>query len=687
MNVRLFVTLFVAALAAAPVSFCQLKPHYLDKETFFQMESVTAPDISPDGSQIVFTRGWIDVMKDQSQANLWLVGSDGDRPRELTQGAWRDSEPVWSPNGKRIAFLSTRSGASQIHVMWADTHEASQLTHVDYTPSGLRWSADGKWIAFNLTIPDETPALSIKLPKTPKGAQLAKPAVLVDRLVWGRDGVGPVAKGYAHVFVVDSTIGGTPRQITQGNYNHSAAEWSPDSGTIYVSGIRKPDAEYLKGDSEVYAIDVKTLEVKALTNRKGPDSNPRVSPDAKWIAYTGFDEQGLTNTISNLYLMDANGGQKRLWAGKLPSSPGEVHWAGDSSGVYYAMQENGVENLYFASVKMDYGDKPRAVTSGRQVLGGISIAHNGRVAAVRSDYQEPGTLVAFNIDRPAEVRKLVDVNADVLAGAKLGSVEELQYKAPDGLNVQGWLMKPAEFDASKKYPMVLYIHGGPWSMYTVGFNWDFQNFAANGYAVLWLNPRGSTGYGQEFVNGIQHSYPGKDYDDLMAGVDAALAKGWVDKDNLFVCGGSGGGVLTAWTVGHTARFRAAVSMRPVIDWGSFVGNTDGQNWYDQFTKYPWEDPMQYAVRSPLHYVANVTTPTMVMTGESDLRTPITQSEEFYRALKILKKETLLVRMPEEFHGWRRPSHRVMQQLYLLAWFEKWRTKESKAAIPSSAVEP
>jgi dipeptidyl aminopeptidase/acylaminoacyl peptidase len=242
--------------------------------------------------------------------------------------------------------------------------------------------------------------------------------------------------------------------------------------------------------------------------------------------------------------------------------------------------------------------------------------------------------------------------------------------------VQGWLIKPAAFDASKKYPMVLYIHGGPWSMYTVGFSWDFQNFAASGYGVLFVNPRGSTGYGQEFVNGIQHSYPGKDYDDLMAGVDAALAKGWVDKDNLFVCGGSGGGVLTAWIVGHTQRFRAAVSMRPVIDWGSFVGNTDGQNWYDQFTKYPWEDPVQYAERSPLHYVANVTTPTMVMTGESDLRTPITQSEEFYRALKILKKETLLVRMPEEFHGWRRPSHRILQQLYLMAWFEKWRTPQT-----------
>jgi dipeptidyl aminopeptidase/acylaminoacyl peptidase len=678
MNVRAC-TFFVLAAAAA---FAQPKPRYLDKETFFQMETVTAPDISPDGSQIVFTRGWIDTMKDQSQGNLWLIASNGDRPRELTQGAWRDSDAVWSPDGKRIAFISTRSGTPQIHVMWSDTHEVTQLTHLDYTPSALRWSPDSRLIAFNMTIPDETPVLPIKLPKTPKGAQLAKAAVIVDRLTWGRDGVGPVAKGYAHVFTIDASIGGTPRQVTQGNYSHSAAEWSPDGATIYVSAIRKPDAEYLKGDSEIYAIDVKSLDVKQLTDRKGPDSNPVPSPDGKWIAYTGFDEQGLTNTIAGLYVMDPAGGRKRLWAGKLPSSATGIHWAADSSGVYYQMQENGVENIYFAGIKMDYGDLPKPVTTGVHVLSGLTVAHNGRAAAVRSDAHDPGVLVSFDVNRPADIKKLVDVNEDVLSGVKLGDVEEMRFSSPDGLKVHGWLVKPANFDPSRKYPMVLYIHGGPWSMYNVGFSWDFQNFAANGYAVLFLNPRGSTGYGQDFVSGIQHSYPGKDYDDLMAGVDAALAKGFIDKDNLFVCGGSGGGVLTAWIVGHTNRFRAAVSMRPVIDWASFVGNTDGQNWYDQFTKYPWEDPAQYAERSPLHYVANVTTPTMVMTGEADLRTPITQSEEFYRALKILKKETLLVRMPEEFHGWRRPSHRISQQLYLLAWFEKWRTKASKESVPA-----
>jgi dipeptidyl aminopeptidase/acylaminoacyl peptidase len=303
------------------------------------------------------------------------------------------------------------------------------------------------------------------------------------------------------------------------------------------------------------------------------------------------------------------------------------------------------------------------------------------VAAIRSTTTQPGVLVTFALARPSEMNTLVDVNADVLNGVTLGSAEELWFTSADGVRVQGWLMKPAGFDPAKKYPLVLWIHGGPWSMYNTGWSWAFQNWAANGYGVLWTNPRGSTRYGQEFVNGIQFSYPGKDYDDLMAGVDAALSKGWIDKDNLFVCGGSGGGLLTAWIVGHTDRFRAAVSMRPVIDWHSFVGTTDGASWYRQFRKYPWEDPMEYAVRSPLHYVANVTTPTMMMTGEADLRTPITQTEEFYRALKLVRKaDTLMVRMPEEFHGWRRPSHQLLQQLYLMGWFEKYRTQDSKAAL-------
>lgn len=676
----LIVGTLALAVAAAPAAQ-QSQPKLLDKATFYEMESVSNPAISPDGTTILFSRGYVDMTRDQNQSNLWMIDAAGERLRQLTDGAWNDSAPVWSPDGKRIAFLSSRSGSTQLHVMWADTRETLQLTRLERAPGGITWSPDGKEIAFTGFVPDDTPILPVRLPPAPRGAQLARGPVVIDRPSWGSDGTGPTTKGYTHVFVVDATVGGTPRQVTSGSFNHSAPSWSADGKSMFVSGIRKPDAEYLKGDSEVYRLDLATGTFTALTDRNGPDANPEVSPDGRWIAYTGFDQQQFTSHLSSLHLMDTTGGRKRLWVGKLPSSPSNIVWAPDSSGVYYSMQESGEENIYFAPA--DIGMAPRKVTTGNHVLAGVSFARNGQAAAVRSHVRQPGQLVTFSVSRAAETRVLVDVNTDVLRNAAIAGAEELTYTSADGLKVQGWLMKPANFDPSKKYPMVLWIHGGPWSMYTVGWNWAYQNFAANGYAVLWTNPRGSTGYGQDFVNGIQYSYPGKDYDDLMAGVDAALAKGWIDADNLFVCGGSGGGVLTAWIVGHTNRFRAAVSMRPVINWHSFVGTTDGTSWYNQFEKYPWEDPMQYAVRSPLHYVANVRTPTMVMTGEADLRTPISQTEEYYRALKILRKaDTLMVRMPDEFHGWRRPSHQLLQQLYLMAWFEKYRTPASKQAVPA-----
>jgi len=639
-------------------------------ETFMEMESVGNAAISPDGKNIIFTRTWVNKAEDRTNSGLWLTDFEGKRVREMTSGNGHDSSPVWSPDGRKVAFISDRDGTSQIQVMWLDTREIAQLTHVSNAPQDLAWSPDGKRLAFTMFIADEKPILKVEPPPHPKGAKWADPAIIIDRLSWRSDGRGPLPKGNSQIFVIDAELGGTPLQVTSGDYSQGDPEWSVDGQRIFFSGIRKPEAEYQENDSEVYAVDLKTLEIKALTDRKGPDNGPEVSPDGKWVAYTGYDDKDYTSHLSCLYLMDTAGGNKRMLCGDLPNSPGNVIWTEDGSGVYHLMAEKGESNLYFVSLD----GKIKKVTSGVHDMTGLSLSRTGRATAVVSTFHRPGAITTFTLLNPAEKKTIVDVNADVLAGIKLGEVEELWYKSADGWDIQGWLIRPAEFDPAKKYPLLLWIHGGPWAMYNVAFNWEWQDFAARGYAVLYTNPRGSTGYGQDFVNGIQYAYPGKDFDDLMAGVDAAIAKGFIDKDNLFVCGGSGGGVLTAWIVGHTDRFRAAVSMRPVINWHSFVGTTDGHMWYRQFKKYPWEDPLEYAARSPLHYVAKVTTPTMVMTGEADLRTPISQSEEFYRALKMLKKDTLLVRMPEEYHGWRRPSHRLLQQLYLVAWFEKYRTK-------------
>jgi dipeptidyl aminopeptidase/acylaminoacyl peptidase len=312
-----------------------------------------------------------------------------------------------------------------------------------------------------------------------------------------------------------------------------------------------------------------------------------------------------------------------------------------------------------------------------QQLSISSIAKNGLAAGILTSPAEPGDVVVFNLKQPV-LKKLTAVNADLLEGRTLGSVEEIWYGSAGGKKIQGWIMKPPDFDPSKKYPLILYIHGGPHSMYGVGFNFEFQNHAAEGYVVLYTNPRGSSGYGQEFGNAIQNNYPGEDYDDLMNGVDAVIKQGYIDERNLFVCGGSGGGVLTAWIVGHTNRFAAAVSMKPVINWYSFVGTTDGSSWYHNFEKLPWEDPAEHLRRSPISYVGNVTTTTMLITGELDLRTPIEETEQFYRALKLRKVDTLMVRLPDEYHGFnatpRHPSNRLQQILYLREWFEKYRKK-------------
>ena len=665
-NLYAVCALLLLALTAASAA----EKNRLGVELFLDWEYVLSPQVSPDGSQIVYTRRWTDKVNDRYENEIWIVNADGSRNRFLVKG----SQPSWSPDGKRLAYVAQgQPTGAQIFVKWMDTPDAgTQLTFLERAPANLEWSPDGKRIAFNMLVPAKN-SFKVNMPARPEGAKWVEPPRVVDRLNYRSDGSGYRPEGFTHVFVIPDT-GGTARQLTDGDYNHDAPEWMPDSETLVFSAVRQPEAEYVRGGQDIYSFNLRTNQLKALTDRKGPDVEPTISPDGRHIAYTGYDQTENTYTVSHLYVMDADGGHKRELSGNLDRAPFGLMWSNNSS-IYFGTEDKGTNNLY--SVSLAGGDLQR-VTNGNHQLIPSTMSRNGVVAGILSSPTEPGDVFALNIRQPTP-RKLTGVNDDLLEGRKLGQVEEIWYDSVGNQKVQGWIIKPPDFDASKKYPLMLYIHGGPHTMYGVGFNFEFQNHAAENYVVLYTNPRGSSGYGQEFGNAINNNYPGDDYTDLMNGVDAVIKRGYIDERNLFVTGGSGGGVLTTWIVGHTDRFAAAVAMKPVINWYSFVGTTDGADWYYNFKKLPWEDPSEHLRRSPITYVGNVKTPTMLLTGELDLRTPMEQTEQFYRALKMRKVETVMVRLNDEYHGFnalglRHPSNRVQQILYLREWFEKHKRK-------------
>jgi len=671
---RVAVALALIAAPAAAQDGNGVRNDRLSLTDYLDWESAGDPQLSPDGRQVVYTRGWIDKLNDSRESSLHIMNVDGTRPRALLDG----SSARWSPDGTRIAF--TASGeprGSQIFVRWMDAEGAvTQITRVLESPNGITWSPDGEWIAFRMIVPDDS-GWNVEGQATkhrPRGATWTSAPRVVEDLQYRRDRQGFLPDGTNQIFIVPAE-GGTPRQLSDGEWDAGSPVWTPDGNTIlFSSGPRIPEAEYEWRESEIYALDVETGEISQLTTRRGPDGNPVPSPDGRLIAYTGRDWSTDTWADTELYVMNADGSDPRVIA-DIDRSPGDLEWAPDGSGVYFAAQNEGTENLWFAPLD----GEPRQVTDGTHRLSIGDLGQDGTIVGTSTSFHEPGDIITFNVSSPAQIRKLTDVNGDVLMGKKLGEVEEIWYTSSDGLRVQGWIIKPPDFDASRQYPMMLSIHGGPHSMYGVGFNFGWQEHAANDYVIVYTNPRGSTGYGSEFGNAIKNAYPGKDFDDLMAGVDAVIEMGYIDTDNMFVYGCSGGGVLTSWIVGHTDRFAAASANCPVTNWLSFVGTTDGSSWYRNFDKLPWEDPSEHLRRSPLMYVGNVKTPTMLMTGVNDLRTPISQTEEFYEALKVRKVPTAMIRFNEEWHGTSsKPSNFARTQLYLREWFTKHARKTATA---------
>ncbi len=666
--------LLAACLVLGTTSWGNSK-RVLTPEDVFHLEYASDPQISPDGRQVVYVRNWMDIMTDRRRSHLWIVGSDGSSHRPLTSGDHNDGSPVWSPDGSKLAYLSGADGSSQIFLRWMDTGQTARLAQLTESPGGLSWSPDGRWIAFSMLVP-ESPESPVKLPFRPEGAKWAPPPKWIDRLIYRADGAGYLREGYEQIFLLPAD-GGSPRQLTEGPYDHGGRiSWMPDSSALVFSANRHEGGEYDPLNSEVYVFELESGSLTQVTSRQGPDRYPMVSPDGKTIAYLGFDDRYQGYQVQRLYLRGEQASRGFPLTGNLDRDVEFPVWSGDGQGLYFQYDEQGDTRIAYVSLDgkiRDLADKLGGTSFSRPYSGGsFSVSLNDVLAYTWSRPDRPADVAVAARGEPAKL--LTGLNEDVLPFRELGEVEEIWYPSSfDGRKIHGWIVKPPGFDPARRHPLILEIHGGPFASYGAHFSAEAQLYAAAGYVVLYTNPRGSTSYGEEFGNLIHHNYPGQDYDDLISGIDAVLKRGYVDPERLYVTGGSGGGVLTAWTVGKTDRFRAAVAAKPVINWASFVLTSDSYNFFYKywFPGFPWDQVEHYWKRSPLSLVGNVKTPTMVLTGEADYRTPISESEQYYQALKLRQVDTALVRIPGASHGIaRRPSQLIAKVACILEWFHR-----------------
>jgi acylaminoacyl-peptidase len=679
---KAFTAICLALVFGLSQAAAQSKSSRLTPSDAFNLEFVSDAQISPDGRRIIYVREFADIMTDRNYSNLWMIDFDGSNNRALTTGDRHDGSPRWSPDGNRIIYVSDQDGSPQIYMRWLDTGQTARLTNLQYPPSGLAWSPDGKHISFTSFVPDRAPQVA-SVPTAPPGAKWAEPARVIDKLVYRFNGPGYLQSGYTHLFVIPGE-GGTPRQISSGNFQHggpafrsSDAVWTPDGKHLIMSANRRDNYELEPLDTEIFEFSVADQTVRALTSRKGPDNSPAVSPDGKLIAYLGFDDTYQGYQVTRLYVMNRDGSNPRMISGDLDRDVVDPRWTADSSGIYFLYDDQGHTKLglYSLDEKMRHLAGNIGGRGSAYGGGGYSVSKTGAFAFTYSRPDVPSDL-AVGTTAGQTPKVITAINQDLLAGKRLGQVEEIWYESSlDKRKVHGWIIKPPDFNPSKKYPLIIEIHGGPFANYGDRFDFEKQVLAAKDYVVLYTNPRGSTSYGGEFGNLIHHKYPGDDFYDLNSGVDAVVAKGYVDSDNLFVTGGSGGGVLTCWMIGRTDRFRAAVTVYPVINWYSFVLTADISAFVSKywFPGLPWDNVEHYEKRSLLSVIKNVKTPTMVLTGEEDYRTPMSESEQYYQALKLLGVESVLVRVPGEPHGIRRrPSHWVAKMSYIGGWFDRYK---------------
>ena len=662
----------MALMALSAAAAAEARP--LESADWLDWERAADAEIAPDGHAIIYARRHVDKLKDRWQSELWMIDADGGHHRYLTDGGG----VRWSPSGDRIAYIDAADGKAAILVRYMDAEGATSriATGLDH-PTRLAWSPDGKWIAFRARVPMK-PRWTIELPPRPEGAEWTADATVIDRWQYRIDRVG-MKEWYDHIFLVPAD-GGTPRQLTHGDWDVGARavgaidaggplEWTPDGRHILFDGqVRADGGEPDPFISHLHAVSVADGAIRQITQTPGYWSQPTPSPDGRLVAYTGNEASEVNYPTPQLRVIGFDGTDDRVLIAALPASASNLHWDARGRGLYYTVDANGSTHIHH----VDLQGRDRMVTTGEMRISLDSTSRNGIAVGIVTAPQVTRNLARIDLGK-GTVTQLTDLNGDILHDVTLGTVEEFRTESGEGTQVQGWILTPPDFDPGKRYPMILSIHGGPHAMYGVDFRFDFQVHAARGYVVVYSNPRGSTGYGPEFANAIDNRYPGtRDFSDLMAATDAVLARGFIDPERLFVTGCSGGGVLTSWTVSHTDRFAAAAALCPVIDWISFAGTADIVAWaYRRFRPDFWQDPKLWLDHSPLMHAPRVKTPTLLMTGNLDLRTPLSQAEEFYSALKYFGVPTKLIVMKDEYHGTQsKPSNMLRTIEYLDKWFSE-----------------
>ena len=658
-------------------------PHPLSPAGSFAYRNAFDAQIAADGKRICFIHALRDTSADEKR-NVLMVSNDRRNWAEVA-GSEGVSVARWSPGGTRLAFLRRSDGKSALVVRDVAGGSTKVLTENAALMRELAWSPDGTRLAFQMRIDEPLPDW-LGLPEIPQGAKWSPPVKVTERLVYRHDSYGEWPEGGFHVFVASADGSSAPRQVTSGVWWNGMPHlvmpgltWSADGAEVLFTGTRNPDWDRAPSDIDIHAARIADSTVRQVTSHPGMVGRPTPSPDGRWLAYTVADEGRFSFRRRCLHVAAASGAEPRVLTADLDRSVDEVAWSADGASLLVTYDAEGRREIARVSLKGEV--TPLVDDVGPNSIempyagGGFSVAKDGTIAYVRSAIDLPSDVAV--VPPAGKPETLTALNADLARAANgFHDAEMFWVTGGEGRKVQCWLMKPK---TPGPHPMVLEIHGGPYAQYGNRFSMKYQMMAAAGYAVLFTNPCGSTGYGEAFANALHDRFPGPDYDDMMAAVDVASARPDIDAENLFVTGVSGGGVLSLWIVTHTHRFRAAVSIKPVVSWESWLltadmGASGGLVWMGG--ELPWENPGKYRARSPLSFAHMAKTPTMLMAGEADSRTPPTEALQMYAAFKLAGVETALVRFPNTSHSsWvMRPSLFAAEVSCMLGWFERFRRR-------------